>query len=111
MLTKVGGLAEEHGGSFVGLQALRVCVCVCRRNRPSSIPPGCLSVNVLMCVCVPACLCVCLNGCFVPQSVPPLCQISDDFPVMLFSMLLLLSINLSSTPGPPNVYLAFFYKF
>lgn len=29
MLTKVGGLAEADGGSFVGLQALRVCVCVC----------------------------------------------------------------------------------
>ena len=61
MLTEVGGLAGKYGGFVCEVRAVCVCVCVCaavyRWNRPASLPLGCLSVSVLVCVCRPVFVC------------------------------------------------------
>lgn len=97
MLTEVGGLAEKYGGfvcdgSSRVCECVRVCVSACaavyRWNRPSSLPPGCLSVSVLVCVCLGLSLCV-LEWWVCPSICALLCQISNDFPMMLFFVELL----------------------
>ncbi len=86
MSTEVGGLAGKYGGLFVRFElcvCVRVCAAVCRWNRPSSLPPGCLSVSVLLCVCAGPSLCALEWGVCPSICAPLLCQISNDFPMMI----------------------------